>query len=368
MAHINLNRISRVQGLMDELNVDYLLVGPTSNMFYLTGKKTVADERLQLIIIPKKGTPVILLPEMYREKFRELELGGFFKLKYWKDNENPYSQLRLALAQRASKVAVDEQLWAGHFLNIMDYFGKAEYIGASGILGVLKICKDPAEIELMLAAGKIIDKVMSEMIDLIKPGITERKLAHIIEKQIQEAGADDIAFKPIVASGSNSALPHHSPTDRELQAGEFVVVDFGAVYKGYCSDMTRTFFLGKANSRQREIYNVVKAAYEAGYREAVKGKKIEDLDLAVRNVIARAGYGKYFIHRTGHGIGIEVHEDPYIMEGNANLLENGMAFSIEPGIYIPGEFGIRLENIVVVNDASPRELNKFHLGSFELEQ
>lgn len=363
MTDVYLNRISRVQGLMGDLNVDYMLIGPTSNMFYLTGKKTVVDERLQLIVIPKKGMPVLLLPEMYREKFRELELGGFFKLKYWKDTENSYSLLKLALAERGFKVAVDEQLWTGHFLNIMECFSKAEYIGASGILGLLKMCKDPTEIELMLAAGKIIDEVMSQMVDVIRPGISERKVAHLIETQIREAGADDIAFKPIVASGPNSALPHHSPTDRELKAGEFVVMDFGAVYKGYCSDMTRTFFLGKANSRQREIYDIVKAAYDAGYKEVVKGKKIEDLDLAVRNVISSAGYGEYFIHRTGHGIGIEVHEDPYIMGGNTNVLENGMAFSIEPGIYIPGEFGIRLENIVVVNDNAPLELNKFPLGS-----
>ena len=361
---IYINRIKKSQRSMKNLGIDYLLIGPSSNMFYLTGKKTVVDERLQLMIVPVDDRPFLVLPEMYREKFKAFE--DLYELRYWKDTENPYKIVKSMVVKSANIVAVDEQLWTGHFILIMNIYSKAKYIGASKILGPLKIVKDEAEIGLMLQSGRIIDGVMERAIHKIEPGMTEIKLAHWVEAQIKEAGAEDIAFKPIIASGPNCAIPHHTPSDRQLQIGEFVLLDFGAVYGGYCSDMTRTFFLGKANSQEKEVYNIVKQAYIVGYCGAVKEFKCENLDAAVRKVISAAGYGKYFIHRTGHGIGIDIHEDPYIAKGNTSTLENGMVFSVEPGIYLPGKFGVRLENIVVVNDEKPVELNNTTMDLIEI--
>lgn len=217
--------------------------------------------------------------------------------------------------------------------------------------------KGPEEIDLLRQAGAAVDRVMTRLDGTRFSGKTERELSVEIAAMTVEEGHEASAFS-IVASGPSGASPHHEPGDRMIAAGDTVVVDFGGRLQGYHSDITRTFFVGEPPLRVREVFGVVREAQEAGVAAAGPGVAAQEVDRAARRVIADAGFGRFYLHRTGHGIGLEEHEPPYIVEGNAEPLDPGMAFSVEPGIYLPGEFGIRIEDVVLATADGAERLNE----------
>lgn len=357
-------RLANVKKLMFEENIDYLVLAPTTNMFYLTGLKTVADERLQVAVLPAEGPITLILPEMYGETAKEIRV--CHQLLTWADNQNPVDLVRAAVAGREGRVAVDDRMWAGHLLQIMQAFSGFQFVAAQKIMGRARVGKDQIELSLLKLSGELADAVMKEVMQEIKVGITEKQLAAFIANRIKVLGGDDISFQPIVASGPNGALPHHHPGDRKFEQGDFIVVDFGALLQGYCSDITRTFCLGKASEESKKIYLAVQEANEAGFQAVSNGVACQNVDKAARDAIKRAGYGNYFIHRTGHGIGLDYHEEPYLVAGNLTPLRPGMVFSVEPGIYLAGRMGVRIEDIVALTEDGPRRFNNFPRELIEL--
>lgn len=358
-------RTALIQEKMRRDGIDYLLLAPSANMYYFSGMRTSQDERLQLLVIPAAGAPFAVFPEMYRQKALSV-LGSDFPLYTWDDRQDPQSILKSIVAgQKAEKVAVDDTLWSLHLVNVMDVFPGCRFSPASGLVDALRRYKDENEIKLMAKAGAIADRVMEDVRQTIKPGMSEKELALFIENRFKEL-ADDISFKPIVASGPNGASPHHVPGERTFQEGDMIVVDCGGMVEGYCSDITRTFCLGKADDEQKKVYGAVKNANQAAFEAVDAGCSGEEADAAARSVISAAGYDRYFIHRTGHGIGLEVHETPYLVQGNSEKLTVGNAFSIEPGIYLPGRFGVRIEDIVVITEKGALRLNNFTRDLVEL--
>jgi Xaa-Pro dipeptidase len=357
---LDLKRIDQIQEEMKRQGYGYLILGPFSNLYYFTGLKTSPDERLQLLIIPSSGHPTAVLPEMYKEK-AAAQIGDQFPILTWADQQDPVDLVRSALQEgREGRIAVDDTLWARHLLQVMPAFPHGSFNPASGLVDSLRMRKDENEILLMGQAQTVADHVLAKVRDIIRPGMREIELARFIEVAFKELGCDDVSFKPIVASGPNSASPHHQTGERQFAEGDFIVVDCGGLLKGYCSDVTRTFCLGKANDEMKRVYQAVWDANENAFARIARGGcSGEEADRAAREVIAEAGYGPYFIHRTGHGIGLDVHEAPYLVEGNGEELLEGMVFSIEPGIYLPGKFGVRIEDIAAITTKGPIWLSSY---------
>jgi Xaa-Pro dipeptidase len=247
----------------------------------------------------------------------------------------------------------------------MDVFQNCFFTPASKVVDSLRQYKDAHEIELLKKAGDIADQVMEKVRHEIRPGLSEKELSLFIENSYKQL-SDDISFKPIIASGPNSASPHHNTGERTFKEGDFIVVDCGGMVSGYCSDITRTFCLGKADQEMKNVYKAVCDANQKAFEATELQCSGEEADTAARDIITQAGYGPYFIHRTGHGIGMDVHEAPYLVAGNEERLMPGMVFSIEPGIYLAGKYGVRIEDIVAVTENGPLRLNNFPRELIEL--
>ncbi|MDW7738440.1 MAG: Xaa-Pro peptidase family protein [Bacillota bacterium] len=354
------NRVSKLQEIMHRESFDYLFLGPSANMFYFSGLQTSPDERLQLIIVPAEGRPSAVLPEMYLAKAESI-LSDNFSLIPWSDQNDPFQLTASRIPDKGKlRIAIDNTLRADHLIGLGKVFPEVEFETASVLVDALRVQKDEQEIKLMHEAGKIADQVMLKVQNTIKPGMSEKELVAFIEFEYKKLG-DDISFKPIVASGPNGAQPHHSPGDRRFEKGDFIVIDCGALYKGYCSDITRTLCLGQATEEMKKVYNTVRDANEGAFQAFVNNDQLsgEEADQAARKVITDAGYGDFFIHRLGHGIGLEVHEAPYLVEGNSTPFSKGAAFTIEPGIYLSGKFGVRIEDVAVLTDRGPQRLTAF---------
>ncbi len=360
-------RVAKVQEKMRQASFNYLLIGPFSSMYYFSGFKASPDERLQLLIIPSEGKPAAVLPEMYLKPAEEL-IGKDYHLTAWSDQSDPFRIARECITEGHNlRIAVDDLLRADHLLGMIRVLPYAVFEPASLLTDALRACKDDHEINLMHEACKIADRVMDGVQKEIRSGLSEKELALFIENEYKKL-SDDVSFKPIIASGPNAALPHHRPGERVLQKGDFVVVDCGAIYKGYCSDITRTFCLGKATTEMKKVYQAVQDANAKAFEALEKNSRLsgEEVDGAARAVITAAGYGHLFTHRTGHGIGLEVHEAPYLVEGNSEPLKQGMTFTIEPGIYLPEQFGVRIEDVVAMTGRGPQRLTAFDRDLIEI--
>jgi len=350
-------RFERLQALMRDENMDLVVIGPGANMLYLTGFSDDAGERPLLFIVLREGLPKFLVPELYARQVEEA--AAFPPTHVWTDAQGPEGALRVALrGAEARRVAVDDALAARAVLMLQAALPGASLSLASPLLRELRMRKGPEELVLMERAAAIVDRAFSKLLESAGfRGRTEREVARDLEAIVLEEGAEGMAFETLVASGPNSAHPHHRAGDRRIEPGDVVILDFGCRVGGYCSDITRTVVCGRPTPLMREVHAALLEAQEEGVRAARPGIPAQEVDRAVRGVIVRAGFGERFIHRTGHGIGLEVHEDPYIVEGNPLALEEGMTFSVEPGIYLPGEFGIRVEDIVAVGADGARRLN-----------
>ena len=339
-------RLTRVAGAVRARGLDVLLLTPGPDLRYVTGYDAKQLERLTCLAVPADRDPFLLVPALELKAAQASPAGALnLEIVTWEETEHPFAMIKSAVGDPRS-VALSDRMWALHVLQFRDAFpGAAQHL-ASAVLSPLRMRKSAAEIAALKAAGAAIDRVHANVPGWLRPGLTERQVGAKIAEAILAEGHVQVDFV-IVGSGPNAASPHHEVSDRVIQAGDVVVVDIGGTMpSGYCSDCTRTYVVGQAPDDFKRYYEVLYAAQEAATVSVRPGVTAESVDRTARKVITDAGYGEWFIHRTGHGIGLESHEDPYIVEGNTIALEPGMAFSIEPGIY-PGPHGARIEDIVV---------------------
>jgi Xaa-Pro aminopeptidase len=351
------DRLRRAQAAARAAGVDALLVTPGPDLTWLTGYDAVALERLTCLVLPASGDAFLVCPRLELSSAAASPAGGLgIELAAWEETEDPYRLVADRLGAPAV-VGVANRMWAEQVLRFRAVLA-ADQVPAGLVLADLRARKDDAEVAALRDAGQAIDRVHLRMGEWLRPGRTERAVGRDIAQAILDEGHDRVDFT-IVAGGPNGASPHHETGDRVLERGDVVVVDIGGTHHaGYCSDCTRTYVLGEAPADFRDYYAVLLAAQVAACEHAGPGVTAESVDRAARDVITQGGYGAAFLHRTGHGIGVETHEEPYIVAGNSTPLAPGNAFSIEPGIYLPGRFGLRLEDIVVATPDGPERLNQ----------
>jgi len=359
VSSIYLDRLARVRKAMADQGVDTLLLSVGHDLPYLTGYQAMPLERLTMLVVPREGEATMVIPRL--EAPRVAEQPGVFELLPWSETEDP-TAIVAKLAAGSTTIAVGDQMWARFLVELLPQLPGAAYRRAVDVVGPLRMVKDQAEIDALAAAGAAVDRIAAELqagrIPLV--GRTEAEVSADLSARILAEGHQKVNFA-IVAAGENAASPHHHAGSRVIGKNEIVLCDFGGTMNGYCSDITRCVFTGDvetANPPLAEAYAVLHTAQQAAFAAAVIGVPCEEVDRTARAIIVDAGYGDYFVHRTGHGIGMEEHEDPYIVEGNHRPLADGHAFSIEPGIYVPGEWGMRLEDIVVASDQGPIAMNK----------
>mgnify|MGYP002724118949 FL=1 len=361
-ADVYAQRLHAAQKAAADKGIDLLLIGTGPDFAYLTGSWVSSHERLTVLVVPQQGNAWIAAPNTDITDIKAAPVGELdVELRGWNDGENPYELALRGAGDGLGKVALGQSLTADHVLRFQELLPHASYELATYALAELFTRKDEAEIAELRKAGHAIDAVHAQVPQLLQAGRTEAEVAHELEKLIlQEHSVIDFV---IVGSGPNGANPHHSFSDRVLAEGEPVVVDIGGTLpSGYHSDCTRTYVVGgdisKAPQDFQDAYAVLADAQGAARAAAHPGSTAADIDAITREAISAAGWGDYFVHRTGHGIGLSTHEEPFIMEGNELALEEGMAFSIEPGIYLEGKWGMRLEDIVVLTDDGYESLNQ----------
>lgn len=340
---------------MGELGVDCLLLSLGADLPWLTGYEAMPLERLTMLVLPVDGEAVLVVPLLEAPRADVSE--DLFALRPWSETEDPVAVVA-GLAGGRRRVAVSDRTWATFVLQLQASLPAAGWLAASAVTSPLRAVKDPAEVAALRRAGAAADRVAAALLAGEVPlvGRTEAQVAADLHARLLAEGHARVNFV-IVASGPNSASPHHEPGGRVIQAGEAVVCDFGGAVDGYCSDITRTVFTGPPPAEYRDLYAAVQRAQESAVESAVVGTPCEDIDGVARRIIEEAGYGPQFVHRTGHGIGLEEHEDPYLVGGNCEALVAGHAFSVEPGIYVEGRWGCRVEDIVVATDSGPEALN-----------
>ena len=352
---VYLDRLARVRAAMAEHDIDSVLLSVGHDLPYLTGYTAMPLERLTMLVVPRDDSATMVIPALEAPRVRDVP--GVFDLLPWSETQDP-TAIVARLASGSRRIAVGDQMWARFLVELLPQLPGAEFTRAVDVVGPLRMAKDQAEIDALAAAGAAVDRIAGELqrgeIPLV--GRTEAEVSAHLGRRIIEEGHDKVNFA-IVAAGENAASPHHHAGSRVIQPNEIVLCDFGGTMAGYCSDTTRCVFTGEPTAEIAEAYAVLHEAQRVGADAGVVGTPCQEVDRATRKVIDDAGFGEYFIHRTGHGIGMEEHEDPYIVEGNDLPLEAGHAYSVEPGIYVPGTWGMRLEDIVVATDDGPRRLN-----------
>lgn len=333
-----------------------MVITPGYDLRYLIGSRAQTFERLTALVLPVSGPPTMVVPRLELAALRESAVADLgVTVTDWVDGEDPYRMVAEALGGAAA-VAVTDSMPALHLLPLVDVLGTTPVL-ATGVLRELRMIKDPSEIDALRRAGAAIDRVHARVPEFLVPGRTEADVAADIADAIVTEGHSEVAFI-IVGSGPHGADPHHECSDRVLRAGDIVVIDIGGpVEPGYHSDSTRTYSLGEPNKAVAQHYSVLQEAQRAAVASVRPGVTAQQVDAAAREVLAAAGLAEYFVHRTGHGIGLSVHEEPYIVAGNDDALRAGMAFSVEPGIYFPGEWGARIEDIVIVTAEGVEALN-----------
>ena len=350
------SRLDRAVTAMEAAGVRALLIGPGADLRHLIGYDTHPLERMTLLVAAADGNHLLVVPELERARAEAAGVG--VPVHGFGETDDPFALVAAHLdGGRADEpIGVGDQLWARFVLGLQDAMPGATWTPASAVTRQVRMAKAPEEVAGLRAAGRAIDAVHAQVPGLLRPGRTEDEVGRDIAEAMLAAGHDAIDFV-IVGSGPNGASPHHETSDRVIQAGDAVVVDIGGPVDGWFSDCTRCYVVGEEPEGYAEAYAVLKAAQQAAVDHVRPGVTAESVDRAARQVITDAGYGDAFIHRTGHGIGLEVHEEPYLVEGNDLVLTEGMTFSIEPGIYLEGRFGMRLEDIVAVTADGVELLN-----------
>lgn len=354
-ASVFLDRLNRVRAEMVRTNVDALILSLGHDLPFLTGYLAMPLERLTMLVVPREGEVSLIIPRL--EAPRVDEMPGVFTLVPWNETEDPVL-LAHQLLGNARTIAVGDQMWSRFLVDLLQHRPQANYVRSVVVMEALRSRKDSAEIAALVAAGAAADRVAAQLQagEIAMVGRTEAEVSADISARLIAEGHQKVNFA-IVAAGENAASPHHHPGNRVIQYGEIVLCDFGGTMNDYCSDITRCVHIGEPPADIAAAYAVLFEAQAAGVAAGVVGATCETVDAVTRAVIDTAGYGEYFVHRTGHGIGMEGHEDPYMVAGNTTPIVSGHAYSVEPGIYIPGRWGMRLEDIVVATENGPMSVN-----------
>jgi D-alanyl-D-alanine dipeptidase len=359
-------RLDQARKLLRQEEVGLMLVWPSADLRYLTGYAGHASERPKLLALSADGPAVVIAPQL---EAPGLEGVPGVQVRAFGETEDPYRLLSDLFEDtpHGARVAVSDGMWAAVLLRFQQTYSSFRYLPVSPIMRQLRMLKSADELELLRQAGAKADAAFEAVIQLRFAGRTERGVADELDALLRAQGLLRADWGPTVASGPNGASPHHLTGEREIHEGDAVVLDFGGMVDGYQADITRTVYVGTPEGEFRHVYELVKQAQEAGVRAVRPDAPAQSVDQTTRGVIAAAGYGDFFVHRTGHGVGLEVHEEPYIVEGNTLALQPGMTFSVEPGVYLPGRFGVRIEDVVAVTPGAalrlnnaPRELTVVH--------
>lgn len=350
-------RLRRAAETAGRAGLDGLLVTPGPDLLYLTGYAPVAiTERITMLVVPADGEPRLLVPKLERPDAEAAPAGSNLGIVDWTDGSDPYAAAA-SLLGRDGRYAISDSAWAMHLLGLQDHVPGASYVSMTTALPMLRAIKDADEIDRLAAAGAAADLAYEEIVKVQFAGRSENDVGAELARLLRRFGHSQVDFT-VVGSGPNGANPHHEIGPRIIEEGDMVVLDFGGLKDGYGSDTTRTVHVGEPTAKEREVHGVVRRAQQAAFEAVRPGVECQEIDRVARAVITEAGYGEYFIHRVGHGIGLTTHEPPYMVEGETQILEPGMCFSIEPGIYLPGQFGVRIEDIVTVVPDGGRRLNQ----------
>ena len=333
-----------------------ILAAPGPDLTYLTAYTPPPLERLTLLVLSTGADPTLMMPTLERPLAESAAGAPGLTMLDWRDgSDDPYEIVTAMLG--SGRYAVTDRTWASHLLALQRAAPDRSFVAASEAVPLLRAVKDADEIQRLRAVANGADAAFADVIELPFAGRAETDVAAELDRLLREHGHQRVDFT-IVGSGPNAASGHHEPGERRIEPGDAVVMDFGGVRDDYCSDITRTVFVGEPSREEREVYAIVRAAQQAAFEAVRPGVAAQDVDRAARSVITEAGYGERFVHRTGHGIGLEIHEPPYIVEGNRTPLEAGMTFSDEPGIYLEGRFGVRIEDQVAVTAQGAERLNE----------
>lgn len=363
-------RLAKVRALMHASGLDFLVVGPSADLTYLTGAHHRPSERLAALVLPQEGPAYIVVPGFEVASLPDLPQG--ITVRPWGESDNPTRIAAGIIAESMHvqpggadvTIGVGERLWSVFLLKLQSELPRAGFTPASAVMTQARQVKTASEIDALAKAGAVVDDAFNEMKEQSFIGRQEIDVSRQFGK-LMEARGLVVADLPIVASGPNSASPHHHSGERVIEAGDAIVLDFFGTYDDYYADCTRTVWAGAApaaGSEQEAVYRTVAQAQEAGVQSARPGMTCEALDAVARKIITDAGYGEYFTHRLGHGIGLDGHEPPYLVQGNDTKLQDGMAFSVEPGIYLPGKFGVRVEDSVGLVDGRAVRFNNTDRG------
>jgi Xaa-Pro aminopeptidase len=349
-------RLQRAQEELQRRDLDVLLIGPGSDLFYLLGFNAHLSERLNLLIVPKTGKPCYIAPVLEAPLVQSKS--NLVDIHAWEETESPSELVAKVLAARpGTKLAVGDQLWSVFLLRLQAAVPGANWSSSNDVMRALRMSKDAYEIGRLSEVALLTDQAWHEFIEGGPiSGLTETQAMARLADLTKAKGLGE-SFG-ICASGPNAASPHHHTGDRVIQEGDSVIFDWGGTLDGYHSDITRTVFIGAPSDEQRKVYEIVMRANQATFDAVKPGVPCEDLDKAARKVITDAGYGPAFLHRVGHGLGLDVHEEPYLVGGNTMPLAIGMCFSDEPGIYLEGNFGVRIEDAVICTETGAKRLNE----------
>jgi Xaa-Pro aminopeptidase len=356
-AEVYRRRVAAATAATAKAGLAGLVITPGYDLRYLIGSRAQTFERLTALVLPVAGEPTIVVPRLELASLKQSAVADLgVRVRDWVDGDDPYALVAAAVGGAPAATAVTDSMPALHLLPLADVLGAVPVL-ATDVLRELRMVKDAAEVDALRKAGAAIDRVHARVPEFLTPGRTEADVAADIAEAIVAEGHTEVAFV-IVGSGPHGADPHHEFSDREIRVGDIVVVDIGGPYApGYNSDSTRTYSIGEPSPEVAQQYSVLQRAQQAAVAAVRPGVTAEQVDAAARDVLAAAGLAEYFVHRTGHGIGLSVHEEPYIVAGNDLPLQAGMAFSIEPGIYFPGQWGARIEDIVVVAEDGAQSVN-----------
>lgn len=349
-------RVEKLRELMSENSIDMFLVPPGPNFFYFTGFSTESHERLTLMFITQDEEH-ILAPKLMEE---QLHLHSWVdEVRPWTDEMNPHRMAKDYIDEKqAGLVAIDGVLPYFHYAPLFHNSTSREILGDSYTMA-LRMVKDHEEMENIASAVRKSEEALKMTLDFVSEGVTEKEVAARLHENYEKKGLDTPAFGTIVASGENSSVPHHSPTDRKIKRYEPIIIDFGGRYREYASDTTRTFYIDRATAEMEEIYEVDREAQETTIESLNPETSYADADRIAREIISKKGYGNHFIHRLGHGLGISVHEDPYLVPENKDKIRENSVFTIEPGIYLPGKGGVRIEDTVFFQNGKCKPFNNF---------
>lgn len=349
-------RMDRAARAAADAGLAGVLVAPGPDLVWLTGYRVPADtERLTLLVIAPGQDPVLVVPKLEAPDAARATGAPALTLRDWTDGVDPYD-VTAPLLDARGRFGVSDNAWAMHLLGLQRQLPDSSYTTLTEALPMLRAVKDAAELERLAAAGAAADTTYEEIQKVPFAGRKETDVAGDLADLLRQFGHEQVDFT-VVGSGPNSASPHHEAGDRVIERGDMVVLDFGGLRHGYGSDTSRTVHVGEPSAEEQRVHDVVREAQDAACRAVRPGIACQDVDRVARAVITEAGYGEHFIHRTGHGIGVTTHEPPYMIEGEQQPLVPGMCFSVEPGIYLPGRFGVRIEDIVTVTEDGGRRLN-----------